>query len=772
MFANIVINITSSNVDQTYQYLIPDDIAPFIQIGARVEVPFGEINRPTMGYVISLTNEKQTQATLKSITSLLDYAPYLKQKDIELATYIKEDTLCPLAKVLQCMLPDAYNLKTKQHLFVKSILTMDAKLAEKVVIGQEVPTSISQEFSSQIKKEIQNGNIELVRSLEEKTKEKKVPYYQVDLRKFSESIGELSKKAQESLYLMKDASPMSKSDVMDKAIMSDYMFTKLLNKKYFRTSWVKESRVKEKNVTTLEVDKQDFLPSAKEVLQKFHLNETLPFLFIPKSNQEMRQVLEQLTKEVLDSQKAILILVPNILMSYDVASFLRKVFHQKVACINSDLSKTEYYDLYEEILQNEYSIIVSTSRGALLPYPNLKTMVMLDIESDSYFNDQSPRYDLKKVMQKKSITDHIPLFFSSFSPRITDFCYAIRDKYVLCNHQATNLCSNVFVIDMKNELLEANNSPISLQLQKEIETNLDNLEITLLLINRKSYYTSMMCRNCGTIMKCPKCDIMLEYSDNKKMLLCPNCSYHIPMVEKCPTCGKNEFMFSGIGREGLTSELKKKYQTARVASLDDANYLEFATIMSDIEESKVDIIVTNEAYAKSFVSNKIKTVAIMQFDSLLKIPNYDANARAYGYLVGAKHLLEETKDSHLLIQAFDTKHFVIQDFITSDFSTFVQHELINRKALFYEPFCHVNRIFVQGSYEQIFVEANRIKYLLKDVYKNKIFVIGPTYNKKYQAVQIIFKYYQINITSTLQKIYENYQKQTVTVIFDRYPKYL
>ena len=72
----------------------------------------------------------------------------------------------------------------------------------------------------------------------------------------------------------------------------------------------------------------------------------------------------------------------------------------------------------------------------------------------------------------------------------------------------------------------------------------------------------------------------------------------------------------------------------------------------------------------------------------------------------------------------------------------------------------------------MFVEANQLKYIIKDIYHNQVYVMGPSYNYKFQAVQLILKFGKVDITPTLKNIYEVYKKKPFTIIIDRYPKYL
>ena len=79
MFASVVINVASSNVDQMYEYAVPSDLAPYIKVGARVNVEFGVGNRLVMGYVLDVYEERKFRGENKVISELLDLKPFLNQ---------------------------------------------------------------------------------------------------------------------------------------------------------------------------------------------------------------------------------------------------------------------------------------------------------------------------------------------------------------------------------------------------------------------------------------------------------------------------------------------------------------------------------------------------------------------------------------------------------------------------------------------------------------------------------------------------------------------
>ena len=54
MYADIIVDISSENLDKTYQYRIPEELAGRAVVGAPVIIPFGRGTRTIRGYIVGL----------------------------------------------------------------------------------------------------------------------------------------------------------------------------------------------------------------------------------------------------------------------------------------------------------------------------------------------------------------------------------------------------------------------------------------------------------------------------------------------------------------------------------------------------------------------------------------------------------------------------------------------------------------------------------------------------------------------------------------------
>ena len=150
-----------------------------------------------------------------------------------------------------------------------------------------------------------------------------------------------------------------------------------------------------------------------------------------------------------------------------------------------------------------------------------------------------------------------------------------------------------------------------------------------------------MCPSCGDVPKCPHCEISLSYNEKRQMLVCPACGYRIDFLNRCVVCGNTNIRFGGVGIESVNELVSNAYPNYKILNIiDNSNFDEFSNQMSLIEDQNVDVIITTETYAKSIVNTYIGLVGIINFDSVLKTPSYDAESRAYNLLVYSNEHLQ------------------------------------------------------------------------------------------------------------------------------------
>lgn len=770
MIAQVVVNNPSSNVDIKYDYVVPTDLVEIIKVGTRVKVPFGNGDRTLMGYVVALNDTSTYDKELKQIIDVVDLQPIITKTQLDLAEYIKNDTICPLIRAINLMVPDLLLLKSTKYIKVNDYQNLDATLAE-ALKGKQIITYTNKlaPLSGKIKKALDNQLIEVSYDAVGLNAEKQVTKYVLDIGNYYDHISDFRINLQYAIQQLENQEPLSVIEISDRTDLSIGMVNKMKKLNILKPVLQKVSRIRNKEIP---INNRFIKPNLlfDDTLQKLKSEINKPFFWIPSSVLESEMVIERIIRNNASLSQNTMIVCPNILNVYKMASLVRKKTNLSVAILNSKIDKGEYYDYAMEIKNNNYRVVVTTSKGAFVDCPNLKTVIVLDSENDNYYNDQSPRYNLKKIMMKYQSLVGFELIFQSYSPLLEDYLLGVKDyMHIVDNRKEQDV--SVEVINLKNELLKGNNSMISQKLLQLLIDTKKNGKQSLIITNRKYFSNFVMCRSCGEILKCPRCELPLQYSKNANKLMCPTCSYRIIKPDTCPKCGGSTFMMEGSGMEQLVCDLKELLPNMKVVTIEQPDYEEFTNKMVDVEEKNVDIIIATDAYSRSVFDKNIGLVTIINLDEVSGTPSYLASERAYTMLVHASQKMIDA-GCKMVIQTYNPDNFVINAFVTGKYQDYIRKEINNRKELKNPPFYNINRILIKDRYEEMFKEADNVKKILQELLGFKAYIIGPTYNRTHQAAQLIVKHKLEDISSIYNKVYEKYQTSKTMVIFDKYPRYL
>ena len=763
MFAHVIIDNSSSNVDVEFDYVIPTGFN--VLVGMRVKVPFGTSNKPTLGIVLDVSDTTTYNGNLKEIIEVLDKEPFLSENSIKLAKYIKHETICPISRILNLMIPQAKRLKTIQYLQIINGNNLDANLLKEFK-GETIVkyTPRFDKYESQIKKAILNNDLKIVKDAVEKKTKKWLKKYTVNLEKYNLFYSEIKNiEAHELLRDLIGKAPLSIDEIISDYGVSEYLIKKLHKNGYLDEKYELVSKIKER-VLSLKIDELPKIDYVSKYMNK--LDEAKKFLYLSNSKTEEFVFIKELLTKELKNNHQLLIIVPDILRGYELYTFVKKYFNYSVCNINSSLSNDEIDEYYDLIQHNEFDIVITTVAYALWPYKNISTILMIDQESSNYRNDQSPRYDLNIVMDKVSDLYDSKLIYHSYCPLLKTYTLGMLNKLTLL-HEKVDVDKDITIVNMMDALRHNESMIISDTLKSKIEERLSKNEATLLILNNKGYSKSVSCRVCGSTINCFKCKIPLQYNKEKNELYCPACYYKQKAVKTCPKCLSDKLTYNGFGMEQLEEVVKKMFPSKKVLTLKDSTYLDLEEIIYELNSGNLDIVITSDTFSRTINAKRLKLVGIINLDVVLNIPSFDANHKAYSMLAHAKEI---SKDGELVIQTYSPKHNVLKNFILNNYDEYYFVELNNRKLLQVEPLYEVNRILIQADYNEVFKIANNIKKTILNIIKEDIYVIGPSYNFKEKKVQLIAKHKNKNISNLYMHIYELYQKSKTLIIFDRYSK--
>lgn len=721
MYADVIIEYGNKAVDTLFTYIIPDNLREKIKIGHRVLVPFN--NREIEGFVLDISNEFNSKYELKEISSLCDLEPVLNEEMIILGEKIQKEILCSRISIYQAMLPKALKAKHNTNIGIK--------------MNRYITLNISRD--------------EALRYIE-------------------------------GCRFAKQKEIISKLLDSDKILLSNVnsSINTLIRNGVIKYIYEEVNRYVSKSSGKYRIVKLNSLQ--EEVVNSVKLEEYNKYLLWGVTGSGKTEVYMELIDRVLKQGKNAIMLVPEISLTPQIVDRFVTRFGTDIAILHSGLSDYEKYDEYRKIINEKVRIVVGARSAVFAPLKNIGIIIMDEEHSNTYKQDNSPRYHARDVAMMRGEYHNAPVLLGSATPSLESFARAGRGVYkllTLTKRAGGGELPDVQIVDMKSEIKKGN-FILSELLVKKIKEKLANNEQIILLLNRRGYSSMLTCRDCGNVLKCPNCDISLTYHKSSNTNRCHYCNYSIKNVDKCNVCGSSNIKEYGLGTEKLEEEIVRMF-SARVVRMDmDTTSKKgmHEKIIADFGDHKYDILLGTQMIAKGLDFPLVTLVGVINADSSLNVPDFRSAENTYQLLsqvagrAGRGNLVGE-----VIIQSYNPEHYSITYAKKHDYLSFYKEEMSIRKLLNYPPYYYITLVNISSrNYEDGFKEANKIgEYLKRNLDKNTI-VLGPSMANVFRInnvyhYQCIIKYKKdLLLNQVLTKLDEIYKSNTkVQILLDVNP---
>ena len=658
------------------------------------------------GFIIRIYDEVELDYEVKDIIQLVDEKPVLNEEMLELGKYISKKTLSPLTLSYQTMLPSGL------------------KAREKTNINKKIVKYLHVLKDGEFKGEKQKQVFDYVKK--------------------------------NNLVLKAEANKISSSAVKT-----------LINNGYLEEVEKEVYRLDEE----VEVEKKhyDLTEEQAKVLESVKFDKFKPYLLHGVTGSGKTLVYIRLIEKVLKQGKEAILLVPEISLTPQVVDIFKKRFGKTIAILHSGLSNGEKYDEWRKIERKEVSIVIGARSAMFAPFTNLGIIIIDEEHSNTYKQDNVPRYNAIDVALRRGKTYNIPVVLGSATPSVESYTRAKAGIYELLvmKNRVNKKMPKVYLVDMKDEFKKGNRV-FSDIFKEKMSDRLSKNEQVLVLLNRRGYSTVITCKECGFTHKCPNCDIPLTYHKNGNIMKCHYCDYKVPRLLECPKCHGKNINSLGMGTEKLESLIKEEFKDAKVIRMDQdttRNKGAHKRIIDDFKEGKYNVLVGTQMIAKGLDFPKVTLVCVVNGDATLNIPDFRSSERTYELLSQVSGRAGRDKlDGEVIIQGFNVSHYSIVYAKNNDYESFYNEEMKIRKVLKYPPYYNLCLIKVSGkNYDEVYNEASKITTYLKSNLNN--IVLGPAsasmpkINNIYY-VQIIIKFKNTKeILSYLEFIREHYKKK-------------
>jgi primosomal protein N' (replication factor Y) len=662
-----------SAADAEFDYFVQDELWP-INMGQRIEAPFGRKNKPEVGFCVEsdvppehsfITRGRGRR--LKKITKVIDKEPLVDAQLMELARWISSYYVCPLGQVLAAVVPAAV----------------------KKGAGARTEKCVYLAFSS-------TDIEETVKQLRGKKQKEIIKLLQ-------------SKRALDAQTALELNQILEEIDCTNQPVkkLAEKQIVKLVEKTILKAlPVIPVEMVSKADKVVLNEDQQKALSSINAQIDSGRFG---VILLHGVTDSGKTELYIRAVEAVLQKGKTAIVLLPEIALTAQTVQRFSSRF-EKIAVMHSGLTSSQRNVQWQKIKAGDADVVIGARSAVFAPLSNLGLIVVDEEHEPSYKQDTAPRYNGRDVAIKRAQLADAHCILGSATPSLETLSNCTGKKYfslVRLPRRVMDLpMPEMKLVDLRREHYSGNGiNLISEPLAERLKEVLEKKEQAILLLNRRGYSNFVFCPSCKHTLHCRNCDVTLTFHKSKKhrggrmqtvtgkhmdygYAMCHYCLAQTLVPEKCPVCGKGMAMI-GLGSQRLEEELAKKFSHARASRIDSDSMAsrDYYRLLRDFGEGQIDILAGTQMLAKGLHFPNVTLVGIISADTSLYLPDFRANERTFQLISQvAGRAGRSVKKGTVFVQTFLPNQPAIQFALKADFDGFVREELKHRKACNLPPY--------------------------------------------------------------------------------------
>lgn len=747
----------------SFTYAVPAEWAEQVRVGMRVVVSFGKKKLYTAVVSLLHTHKPELAYEVKEVICLLDSQPILRQPQLRFWEWISSYYMACMGDVYQAAVPAGLKLESETLVCINPDFEADAVLSDKEqrildALSDGKPVTVdalnkATEMNSvlpTLKILLDKNAIEVNESLTDKFRIKTETFVRLSSEyeseeKLKQLFDELNRAKKQLDVLMcyielskflqpHNRKEVARKDLLTKSAVSASVLSALVEKNIFEFYKKEISRLAQNALPTHEAH-----PLSVAQQQAFneinaHFLEKQVVLLHGITSSGKTELYIQLIQQVIEKGQQVLFLVPEIALTTQLTTRLKRVFGNKLGVYHSKFSDAERVEIWNNVLNDKsYDVIIGVRSSIFLPFRKLGLVIVDEEHETSYKQyDPAPRYHARNAAVVLASMHGAKTLLGTATPSIESYANTQNGKYGLVElnvrYQDMEL-PEILVVDTKEAYhKKLMSGHFSEELLIRIKKALENKEQIILFQNRRGYAPYIECKNCSHVPKCKNCDVSLTVHKVFNTLTCHYCGYSEPIPSLCPACKTPGLGTKGFGTEKIEDEIRLIFPEARVSRMDldtTRSKKAYETLIHDFEEHKVDILIGTQMVTKGLDFERVSIVGILNADNMLNFPDFRAHERAYQLMAqvsgraGRKH-----KRGLVVLQTTQPQHQIVAQVLQNNYTAMYASQNAERHQFKYPPYYRL--IVVSVRHKDVHVvkqAAYELGNKLKAVFGSR--VLGP-----------------------------------------------
>ena len=707
LYADIIVDISLTQLDRTFSYEVPEELAGQICVGSAVEVPFGRNERAVKGYVVGISDSTQYAGRdIKAVRRIVTDKTVADSGLVKLAAWMKDHTGCTMNQALRTVLPWRKTVKDQTE--------------------KTVSLLIGPEEAEALKNDLVRRNRKAQARILGVLKDEPVLEWK-ELRERADVALSVVKRLADEKILEVTAGTVYRLAGKDSRHDNGSLRTD------DRSRRSDDGSLRTGDGTEGSQKLSEEQRSARDAILSEWSGQDRPALLFGVTGSGKTLIYMDLIERILREDKQAIVLIPEIALTYQTVERFRKRFGDVVSFLHSRLSDGEKYDQFRAARSGSIKVMVGPRSALFTPFPALGLIVVDEEHEESYHSEHVPRYHAVETAEERAAIDGAHLVLGSATPSLRSFHKAAGGAWQLVTLKerfGEAVLPKTVRVDMRQELKEGNRSILSRYLKDSLTECLAGHHQAMLFLNRRGMTGFVTCRACGHVEKCPHCDVSLTQHRNGR-LICHYCGYEKEMVTACPACGSTLIGGLKAGTEMAESYLQREFPEARILRMDRDTTRGKAgheDVLRAFGRGDADILLGTQMIVKGHDFPRVTLVGILMADISLNDSDYRSSERTFQLVMQAVGRSGRGAAEGLaVIQSYDPDHYALIHAAAQDYPAFYKEECLYREPMRYPPFGNMTAILGSSKDEgKLFAGMTYLrKFLDRLDPKGRLGAIGP-----------------------------------------------
>ena len=440
------------------------------------------------------------------------------------------------------------------------------------------------------------------------------------------------------------------------------------------------------------------------------------------------EIYSYLTSSLLEDNAQVLILVPEINLTPQTVSRFQKYLTIKPLEYHSHLTSLQKYKVSQACRDESQLIVIGTRSSVFLPFKNLKLIVVDEEHDQSYKQNEKFKYNARDISIVRAKNFNCPIVLGSATPSFESL-HNINIKkykqYKLLNRFHKSKMPLITIVDTS---VDKPDEGLSKVLKDKMKSELDKNKKIILFIGRRGFSNTVLCSECKTIVKCPKCNTLMTYHKNVERLICHQCEFSQKFDSVKTCCDKPSLVPLGVGTQRVENKVKELFPNKKVLRIDSDNISSKKELKNFIESAtnnKIDIFVGTQMIVKGHDFPNISLVGIINIDAGLYSTDFRGLEKT-GQLITqvSGRAGRQKSQGNVIIQTNNPKHNLLLKILKEGYEQFSKVALKERESVNLPPYSHIGIINISATSK--FKPKSILSEIVKFKKNKSVFVYGPS----------------------------------------------